>query len=243
MRRLLLPFLVLVALSGCATTLYSPNMAPVPLLRQQGQFHATLGNENLQLAYAPIEGLTVFANGFHSYGSVTVGDSATWHRGGWMVEAGAGPHGALLNPNLRWEVLLGGGGGIAEGRNTDSSPSSYSATGYRGFLQPNLGFVTPWFEVAGSVRLSGLKLQNATTTGAEFDPAAMNDPLHFFAEPAVTAKVGYKWVKLFFQRGWSFQLTGAEVPAKNDFVTIGVAVDLGSWFDTFQWTQPVELAE
>lgn len=241
MRRVI--FLGWLLLSGCATTLYSPNMAPVPLLREQGQIHGTVGTDNVQLAYAPIEGLTVFANGFHSASSVTVNDNSTWTRSGWMVEAGAGPHGELLNPNLRWEVLMGAGGGGADGRDTDSSPSSYSATGLRAFLQPNLGFVTPWFEVAGSFRLSGLKLQEASTTGTEFDPAAVVAPVHFFAEPAVTVKAGYKWVKLFLQRGWSFQLTGGAVPAKGDFITLGLSFDFGGWFHTFQWTKPVELAE
>lgn len=241
MRRVVL--LAWMLLSGCATTIYAPNMAPVPLLREQGQFHATLGTDNLQLAYAPVQGLTVFANGFHSSSTVTVNDTNTWVRNGWLVEAGAGPHGELFNPNLRWEVLGGAGGGGADGHNNDSSPSSYSASGLRAFLQPNLGFVTPWFEVAGSMRLSGLKLQEAATTGTEFDPAVVTGPVHFFAEPALTVKAGYKWVKLFFQRGWSFQLSGSDVPAKGDFTTIGLSVDLGGWFHTFQWTKPVELAD
>lgn len=229
--------------SACSTTLYAPNMTPVPLLRERGQLQVALGTRNAQLAFAPVDGVTVAANGLFALEEASERNGTRVRRGGWLVEAGAGPHGELFLPNLRWEVLAGVGVGHVEGASSGSIARSYSGEGVRTFVQPNVGYVTPWFEVSGALRLSGVNYTRFDSSGyspealrAEGIPQGLTGRPYLFAEPSITVKAGYKWVKAYLQRGWSLQVAGA-IPAEDDFASVGLAVDVAQWFDTFQWSR------
>jgi len=236
--------LVPLVFSGCATTLYRPNQLPTPLLREAGELKATVGSNNLQLAYAPAPHVGLIANGY--YGSY---DQNGRSANGWLAEAGAGSFGPLPIPNLGWEAY----GGVGYGRVTlndtlDTNgatprPVHYDANAVRGFIQPNLGYVTPYFEVGAGARLSGVKYLALNTRG--YSAAELQDqrlvssdvtsPVWLFLEPGVTVKAGYKWVKAFYHHVWSVKLGGKDLPYDGDADVLGVSVDLAHWYDHFSW--------
>jgi hypothetical protein len=64
----------------------------------------------------------------------------------------------------------------------------------------------------------------------------VTDPVWLFAEPAVTAKAGYKWVKAFVQHTWTLKLGGDALPHEEDTTVVGLSVDVASWYHDFRWT-------
>lgn len=230
--------------SGCTTTLYRPNQVATPLLREVGELKGTVGSNNLQLAYAPLPHLALMANGY--YGSYDQ-NARTAH--GWLAEVGAGTFGSLPVPNLIWEAY----GGTSYGQvslddtldaNTASPrPVHYDARAVRAFVQPNLGYVTPYFELGAALRLSGVKYVALSTegyTGAEahdqfLESSEVTEPVWMFLEPGVTVKAGYKWVKAFYHHTWSLKLGGGDLPYDNQADVIGVSVDLAHWYDRFSF--------
>ncbi|MCI0672811.1 MAG: hypothetical protein L0Y64_20380 [Myxococcaceae bacterium] len=234
-------------LGACTTTLYRANQVSAPLLRDAGEFKATLDLRNVQLAYAPLPGVGLLANGYlESYG-----DEQQVRRGnGGLAELGAGAFGKLF-PNAVWEAYGGLGYGsvrVDDVKDDGGSPRPvhYDAQALRAFVQPNLGYVTPYFEVAGSLRLSALKHLSLNTSG--YTPAELEEqflvadevtrPVWLFLEPSVTVKVGYKWVKVFVQRTWVQPLGSGALPHESGSAALGISVNIASWFENFQWWGP-----
>lgn len=228
--------LVLAALStACTPTLYGPTQQSTPMLREAGELQATLSSRAVEAAYAVTPQVMVHAAGFYQNAN-----EAEIQRlaGGWLGEAGAGMFGNVVHPDVRWSVLAGVGGGRtwwkAEGNN---SQLAFESSALRGFVQPNAGWVTPYFEVLGSARISGVKYLSFSSSGfspaqAEqdgFTEANVTGPVWLFLEPAVTVKAGYRWVKLFAQYQWAFKVSQDPLPYEDTGLTVGVALDLAQW--------------
>ncbi|GEN05034.1 hypothetical protein SAMN05443572_1011422 [Myxococcus fulvus] len=229
--------------SGCATTLYKPNQVSAPLLREEGELKGTLGNNNLQVAWSPRAGVGLLAQGY--YERYAEGERRA---SGVLGEVGGGLYGTFLG-NAVWEAY----GGLGYGQSTasdrvdaNSAPPrdvGFTARAVRAFIQPNLGYVTPYFELAGSVRMSALKYVSLDANGytaeertREFLVADdVTGPVWLFAEPALTVKGGYKWVKLYAQRTWALKLGGEPLPHERDSTVVGLSVNVAHWYDDFQW--------
>jgi hypothetical protein len=229
--------------TGCSTTLYKSSQVSTPLLREQGELKGTLGPDNVQVAWSPRAGVGLLANGYYE----------TYEEGrrdarGLLAEVGGGLYGSFLE-NAVWEAY----GGVGYGQSTASDQLDagggalrdvgFTARGVRAFVQPNLGYVTPYFEVGGAMRLSAVKYLSLDVEGytepertREFlVDNEVTDPVWLFAEPAVTAKVGYKWVKAFVQHTWTLKLGGNALPHEEDTTVVGLSVNVASWYHDFRW--------
>ncbi|MBL0692381.1 hypothetical protein [Comamonas sp. JC664] len=238
LRRTCFTSMIVFAATGCTTTLYKPNQVSAPLLREKGEVKGTLGNNNLQVAWSPAEGVGLLAQGY--YERYAEGERRAT---GALGEVGGGLYGTFLD-NAVWEAY----GGLGYGQSTASDrldmntanprDVGFTARAMRAFIQPNLGYVTPYFEVAGSVRLSAVKYISLDANGytdaertQEFLVARdVTRPVWLFAEPALTVKGGYKWVKLYAQRAWSFKLGGEALPHERDSTVVGISVDVARWY-------------
>ncbi len=220
--------------AACTPTLYAPTQLATPMLREAGELQATLSTTSVEAAYAVSPQVVVHAAGFYR-GTNDLENQRT--SGAWLGEAGAGVFGNLLHRDVRWTLLAGAGGGRTWWEAGGNAPRAYASNAVRGFLQPNIGWVSPYFELVGSTRLSGVKYLDFTSSGFEPDQAmrdglttaSVTGPVWLFLEPAVTAKVGYRWVKLFAQYQWTFKMSEAPLPYQNAGLTIGVALDLADW--------------
>ncbi|CAM3578932.1 hypothetical protein COSO111634_19840 [Corallococcus soli] len=230
--------------TGCTTTLYKSNQVSAPLLREQGEFKGSITPSDVQLAYSPREGVGLLANGYYeSY------EEGRREANGLLAEVGGGLYGRFLE-NAVWEAY----GGVGYGRSTASDQLDagggafrdvgFTAKGVRAFVQPNLGYVTPYFEVGGSLRMSAVKYLSLDVQGYTESERAreflgedqVTDPVWLFAEPALTAKVGYKWVKAFVQHTWTLKLGGDALPHEEDTTVVGLSVDVASWYHDFNWS-------
>jgi hypothetical protein len=147
---------------------------------------------------------------------------------GHFFEAGLGgfKYGSGL---LKFEAYFGGGVGKTK---TVDNGKTFEANGARFFFQPSIGVHHHIFELAFTPRLVAGQFQKPTTTytTAELTSNKLLDlekPTWVFMEPALTARVGYKWMKLQLQLGRSYKLTNKPISFDENFSSIGLIFDFG----------------
>lgn len=228
-------------LQSCRTA-YVPTAVSVPLLQEKGEIRAYLSPTNAQVAYAITDHLGVIANGRFSNWEVarTVSDNHDNYNSKLTdIEIGAG----YLAKSAKGLIFEGYGGlGYVSANFTDmdfnNQPLSgnFTSTGFKAFLQPNLGFTSNGFDMALSTRLSGVKFGKAETTYSltkleDYKLDKLGENAHLFLEPAITLRGGYKWVKLQAQFGVSLKLTEAVIPHNPLFGSIGLSLNLAKWYN------------
>lgn len=197
------PAVIAVMLGSCRP-LYIPNALHTPMVTEKNEVNATvlLGSSGLdaQVAWSPGKHWAIMLDG--SFYQSSAEDSIIKHRH-YFGEGGAGYHTSFGIG--RFDVYGGGGYGFASAANDSAGVFSGSAQGnyWRAFVQPSIGIGTDIVDVNLAVRTSYVSFANVKTTGMNLQYTHS-----LFFEPALTVRVGYKWVKLFIQAGLS-------VPASN----------------------------
>jgi len=189
---------------SCAPA-YTPNMVNTPLLTKEGEFQATIGTGTSgidpQLAYAISDQVGVMLN--VSYANRSDTGSKNFHKH-IFAEMGAG-YSIPLGDHGQFEVYGGGGMGMVDAKyGYHDIFSTYvedrsSATITRLFLQPTIGLTNNVFDGSFTTRLIMLNVNNN-------DSAFKSSTWTPYIEPTFTAKVGWKYVKMVFQVGYSFHL-------------------------------------
>ena len=189
---------------SCAPA-YTPNMVNTPLLTNEGEFQAAIGTGTSgidgQLSYGVTEQVGVMLNG--SFANRTDTGSENYHKH-TFIEMGAGYSIPIGGPG-RFEIYGGGGIGSVDARfgynslfNTYVEDRS-SADFTRLFLQPTIGVTNNVFDGSFTPRLVLLNINNSNSLYSNYSW----DP---YIEPTFTAKVGWKYVKMVFQLGFSVPL-------------------------------------
>lgn len=212
---------------------YMPNQLQTPMLREAGDFQATLGNSNVTAAVAVAPNALLHVGGHYQaldFSGLLNAPSGRSHQ--WLAEGGVGMFGDLGYKDFRWTVLAGGGTGGTW--STIDSDRFREGRFLRGYLQPNIGYVTPIFEIVASARLTGVKFNafSSTGTGPDSDvtPAEMTSNLWMYVEPSLTVKVGYRWIKVFAQPVLSFPLNRPEEEVHLPLnLVVGLSIDLAQW--------------
>lgn len=227
------------ALSSCSTTLYTTNAVNAPLLKEQGEVKVNVTQNDLQAAVAVSDHIGIMANGY--YQNYT-GTNNYRHNGG-MGELGIG---YLLNSenNLVMETFVGGGLGMVhkqeqfDGAGNSTYMASFNANAAKGFVQTNLGYRSKYFDVALTPKFSFVKYSNFSQTNYTndqlrddyLDNNRLTDPLFVFAEPAITVRGGYKFIKLQAQYGLTLNLSGQNIRRSPDFASLGLVIDIARWY-------------
>jgi len=206
--RLLLFSLIAITAASCRTIYYSPNSQNVPLLSEKNQlkvqggvgYGEEAGRAEGQLAFALTNHLGLMAN-YARYSEK--GDSETLDNG-QLMELGLGYSQMIFEnkENLDLKVIWDVYGGHGFGRATvypDNYEVSYTLN--RTFLQPAIGFETSYFDVALSCRTAYADFGNFPDFSNPFLNPSYDYDLnrydkHVLIEPALTTKVGYKFIKL-----------------------------------------------
>lgn len=245
--------LATVMLQSCASV-YVPGAQNVPLLKEKGQVKLSAGLYDYQAAYAVGRHTAVMVNAQNSdwVGSELVASTKKSYREvSKMVEVGGG---YFTDAKNTWTFETYGGAGVFKTRlrsdyedlrsdypnDNAGKDSSYSmllnTSGTRFFVQPNFGFASKAVDIAFSTRITGLtfgsvkQLNYSDIRSEQSDLGKLKGRIHLFAEPAITMRVGYKWLKAQIQTGVSFQLTSAEVPYNYLFGSVGLVGDIGKWY-------------
>ncbi len=225
--------------SSCATTLYTTNAVNVPLLKEKGEVKLNVTQKDLQAAVAVSDKIGIMVNGFYD----NYNGSNNYQHGGGMGEVGVGH---LLNSesHLVMETYVGAGLGkvYKQQQYTNSANDNYMASfnvnATKAFIQSNLGYRSKYFDVALTPKFSFVKYSNFSQSNYSdeqlkenyLDNNRLTDPLFVFAEPAITVRGGYKFIKLQAQYGVTLNVGGQMIKHSPDFGSIGLVIDIAKWY-------------
>jgi hypothetical protein len=243
-----------VMLQSCASV-YVPGAQNVPLLKEKGQVKLAAGLYDYQAAYAvgPHAAVMVNAQNSDRVGSELVASTKKSYREvSKMVEVGGG---YFTDAKNTWTFEAYGGVGVFKTRlrsnyqdlrsdypnDNAGKDSSYSTLlntrGTRFFVQPSFGYASKAVDIAFSTRIIGLsfgsvkQLSYSDIRWEQSDLGKLNGRMHLFAEPAITMRVGYKWLKAQIQTGVSLRITSSKVPYNYLFGSVGLVGDIGKWYE------------
>jgi hypothetical protein len=227
--------LIIACMSSCSRYYYKPNGVNAPLLAASQDLHVSAniagGGEamNVQAAYSPVNHLGIIG-GISTYSfkadnpdPATGNVDASAHLG----EIGAGYYFTTnAGRNVRFIYDIYGGAGFG------AMKSDVNMNALRLFLQPGIGLRTHWFDCSFNLRICDLSYSNLNPNGHDnaylqqqnlIDPTGKRiDKTHYlFAEPALTLRGGYKFIK--FQAQYILSAALSDVPWRYS----GNAVNFG----------------
>ncbi|MFO7923164.1 MAG: hypothetical protein R6U58_05690 [Bacteroidales bacterium] len=183
-------------ISGSCAPAYVPNVINTPLLSNKGEIQASLhggiSGVDPQLSYAVTDNVGLILNG--SFADNTSDSSNNFHKHNF-IEIGTGYYTKIGNKG-RFETFGGFGSGKLQAEyENDLWTSRADVISSRFFLQPAIGITTSILDASFTSRLVLINLSQGTekSTGV-------------FAEPALTGKLGFRYVKAVIQLGLSIPL-------------------------------------
>lgn len=222
--------LVLLFLQSCNRNIYTPNMHNVPLMKEKKEVQATFNFSNYQVAYGLADGLGVMLNGnIPTQTNISFdGDDFTQNKS--FVELGVG-HFRTMKEEGVFEIYAGGGFGDIGfdnrfGRTMDKFSTNYA----RYFVQPSIGFSSELFDMALAVRFVNLRFFNVDDSQYVFDESnefeqdlsLIDQSTYTFAEPSLTIRAGWRYVKLQFQAVRAHQLNNAPIAFREVKYYLGI---------------------
>ncbi len=230
---------IIFLLSSCTTTMYTTNAVNVPLLKEKGEVKINVTQNDLQAAVAVTDRIGIIANGFYKNYD---GNDNYKHSGG-LGEAGIG---YIINrENLVMETYIGGGVGkvhkqqqYTNSDNNSTYMANFDANAAKGFIQSNFGVRSKYFDVALTPKFSFVKYSNFNSTNYNeqqlrddyLNDDRLTDPLFVFAEPAITVRGGYKFIKIQAQYGITINMGGQPIKRSPDFSSLGLVFDIARWY-------------
>ncbi len=203
-------FLAFIAAS-CTHNYYVPISPIVPLIQEQGEFHASAslgtGNEvtirSAQVAYAPFEHLAFAFNANYLVGGEL--SEKEWGKG-YHSELAVGYFKPLGRLGV-FEGYAGYGHSVQKHSYSGGSVSNgWSKLSYNSFfLQPNIGFRHKNFEAAFSSKLSSLSFYNIhnnvsmNNIHSYYIDTIASNPNAFLFEPDFTIRCGFRQFKVMMQ--------------------------------------------
>jgi hypothetical protein len=217
MKYLIILILTLCIFEGCSPA-YVPNIINAPLLKTKGEFNAVastgISGFDFQTAYAVTEDIGLMLNG-NLLDRTRLIDNYKFSQ--QFVEAGAGFFHSGTK-HLQSEIYLGAGVGNAKGIiDWQTNQINQRVQMMRLFVQPSLGFTSDYFDFSFSLRTHYLFLEsyNERANGLYF-------------EPALTSKIGWKYVKVITQFGLSIAANQGNTIVHQPFIAnIGLQLNLG----------------
>lgn len=212
-------------LSSCRP-LYIPNAVHTPMISEKNEFNgaALLGTSgvDVQAAFSPVKHFAVMADASWYDDRKSDPESNHYH---FFAEGGTGYYNRVGLGHF--DIYTGGGFGNVSTTNTISSITTTSTgTYYRIFLQPCVGLGTKAFDASFTLRTAYVnftQVTNPTISGSRQSS--------LFAEPVFTLRVGYKWVKYFFQAGFSFPMQKELMIDYQPFmISTGINLNFGNKF-------------
>jgi hypothetical protein len=178
-------------------------MVNTPLFSSQGEAQIMLGTGTSgfdgQVAYAVTENFGLMANGSYSNRTDSSYGTKDYHYHDF-IEIGAG-YLVPFGKSNKFEIFGGGGMG-----NVDSYYSNSIYVGRadakvtRFFVQPCIGSSNDVFDGGFAPRVVFVKLDNPKISSSY-------NNYKTFLEPTFTAKVGWKYIKMVFQIGFSIPIS------------------------------------
>ncbi len=237
---------IVVMFSACNRYYYQPNAVNAPMLKEQNDLklglNGSFGNEeidnhnntssniNFHAAYSPIKyvGLmTTFSNYKYDFREedAAAGDVDAHAT---LFEGGVGGYYPLAENDRGLKLVADAYVGYGGGKLNSDVKMDFN----RLFIQPGLNLTFPFFDVGLAARISGIKYQNFDANGmsATYIESKgltnITNDRHFFFEPALTMRGGYKFIKGQLQIVKSAAFENIPWNADGTMVTMGVHFSL-----------------
>ncbi len=227
----------MLCLCSCNRYYYKPNGVNVPLFTAAKEAHLSASMTpdhaftDVQASYSPINHLGIIGNfSTFSYKAVDADvPSGNVDARAHLAELGAGYYYATGNKvKLAYDFYAGAGGG--------SMKSDVNMNFFRAFVQPSAGIRTPWFEVAISYRMSGIRYYKLNTNGHDstylqqhnlvYRNRRIDNTNYVFAEPAFTIRGGYKFIKMQTQYVIANAVSNVPWQYYNGLFNFGISFEL-----------------
>jgi hypothetical protein len=239
---------LIILLSSCAHYYYVPNSQNVPLFQEKNEYRISgaygAGNQfdpmrteamEIQMAYSVTDKIGIMTN-FMSVKGENLGEG--YGKGNYL-------EGALgyFKPIKEWGVFeiyggFGGGKQHHEYYNTsDKLIGSSNLSSVRIYLQPSFGLTYNAFDIALSTRVCRLSFDNINSkelgnSASNYEDErselyALSNKSHFFIEPALTLRGGWKNIKVQYQRLFSSYLNKPKLSfGEEDHGSIGLYITI-----------------
>ncbi len=245
---------VLLGLNACTASYYATSCNPAPLLREANEVTASAGrstynysrSNDLSVAYSPIDKLGLLANISWIQSSRGVIDREQYGMNAAFYEGAIGYYHSW-DDNLSYDVYLGFG-------QTQNAQSYAFDFGYlqsnhliqfdysRVFLQPALAYTSEYIDVQVALRASqvtyGQVVLDSISRDNIFELPPESGARFILAEPGITLRGGYRYLKVLLHVGYSFNLSPE--PLFRDFsnLSVGVAYNFKPSFKAKPGSQP-----
>lgn len=227
--------LILTLISSCSDVYYVPSAQNVPLHKEKDELKFSGGSSvteetmgwNLRSSYSFTDHFAAIA----SYSSIkddadtAIGAGSTWR-------AGLGYYTPINNTKWVFETYAGFGGGEGFLNRATTGYVDYQASEL--FMQQAFGYSGDFTFFGVSVKTSRMRYHDVRYTPNEAIYPLDENPIHFFFEPALTLRLGYKYGYLETQYVHSYNLSGTGLPMDEASVNFGFHVNLGPMINHFK---------
>ncbi len=185
----------------------------------------------MQASYAPTNHLGIIGNfsAFSYKASGADAPSGNVDAHAHLAELGAGYYYATgKKAKLIYDIYAGAGGG--------SMQSDVNMDFFRAFIQPGAGIRTHWFEVSLNYRLADIRYYNLNTNGHDsnylqqhnlvYGNRRIDNTNYLFAEPSITIRGGYKFIKVQTQYVISNPVSNVPWQYYNTLINFGLSFEL-----------------
>lgn len=220
--------------SSCVHYYYAPNSHNVPLFQEKGEVRLAgvtsygsyhKGTE-FQGAVSITDKIGIIGNSYTAQG----GNKEKNNYGeGTYFEAGCGYYKPVMEKFV-FETYGGIGLGNVENRYNDYGYSNLDFSKY--FLQPSFGFTSKYFETALSVRFCGLYYDKINDHTIQDDKEKIeyikSHKFSYLFEPAITYRVGWKYLKIQLQYAFSINMNYPKFPMDGANLNIGLYLSIAN---------------
>jgi hypothetical protein len=243
--RLLLQITLMIGFFTSCRIMYVPNSQNVPMLEEKGDLKVGITTKDIQVAYGINNHLGIMANGYYNKNdwsllSGTYENKYLSTRS--LVEGGLGYY-TTLGDKGRFEVYGGAGYGHVNYNydllynDTLTESNSFGINMLRTFIQPAIGTQSDNFGFSFSTRFAAVNFSGLDSTGyseAELVSEGLNEleqNMFIFIEPAITLRVGVKYVQFQLQPYYNLQVSGpTSIHAREFGCNFGVYLSIDDMF-------------
>ncbi len=220
-----------ILLCSCTHYYYVTNVQNIPLFKEKNEVHLSgsfsVGEESecleVQAAYSLPYNIGIMANYMNARGgSISNND---YGKGNYF-EGAIGYYKPFEKYGGVFEIYGGIGGSTQHHEYTSRHFDSWEYyKQYDGncdlsftklFIQPSYGFTSDMFDIALSTRIYRLSftnmVNNITVAQEAFEVSTLSDKGHYFIEPAITFRGGWKFIKVQLQAAYTGYLGNPGFP-------------------------------
>lgn len=221
-------------LSSCSRYYYQANTVQAPMLGKRHDANVTVSVDewsesstfNVQAAYSPVDYLGIIGgwSNFNYRAPTPEPEAGDVNAHARLLEIGAGGYYPVFKNGRGLELIADAYAGYGGGALESDVDMNFS----RVFIQPGFNLSTPYFDAGFHTRFVGIKYRDFDDNGRGEDYirqqglAGITDGRHYFFEPALTLRGGYKFVKLQAQLVGTVPLGQVDWHYNETHLTLGL---------------------